>query len=190
MSSNSGVPARFETAPVGGRRGSRMNRRAQSSATGVRGPAAPRSEGSDFATPFAPRGFAFGVAGPVSRGGSRSAPSYADVRARSSEPDPFNMADAYENYFIGSTKRPKNQNEILSQEAVSKVEKEEADKEYQNKLADAIKEALGTKKKPYKYKENKPSRALPNVLSKRALQQTPHVFWNTVDVNNFRTRKN
>lgn len=195
MSSATGVPAQFDTTPVSGsvRRGSSIHRRAQSSpgsSSGGMGPGAPFM----FRSTSSRRARAEGSAPPFSYAGSSVGTresTTASVRvARAIGEEAEDLAGLYENFFIGSTKRPLEQNRILPPAEVSKVEKEEGEKERKDELADAIKQALGLKKKAHKYKDNLPTRQYSGVLASRANSVMPKAFFTTDEVNAYRHRKN
>ena len=181
MSSRVGVPAIYDTSPVSSnvRRGAPVHRRAQSE-SGVRsGPAVSFGRGM---------GFAFGrtsdIPGPPSFVGSYGPRVPTTTRNSARDAD-----ELYENYFIGSTKIPKNQNQIVDPAEVSRIEKQDAKIEKESELVSAIKKALGKSKGKKIYKNNVENRQYSGVLQERANSLNPKNFWSTNEVNAYRMRK-
>ena len=201
MSSRVGVPAIYDTSPVSSnvRRGAPVHRRAQSEPGFHAEPATARRPASEGGVPQPQRRTR--MPGALSTS-DRSIASFEGFIPRQPYPSTsagsstqrarllgLDTEELYENYFIGSTKLPKNQNQILEPAVVSKVEKEEAKKERESELSDAIKMALGTKRKAHKYPNKVATRQYSGVLAERVNSTTPKNFWTTAKVNAYRMRK-
>jgi len=112
--------------------------------------------------------------------------SYPKSKSSSSE---FAPENAYENFFIGSSKQPKIQNKIYSDEEINAVQEKESKDKKTKELVDIIKEALGTKKKPRVTKPKVEERLLPSVLYLRTNSSPPKEIWKVSDINAYRMKK-
>lgn len=180
MSSRIGIPQVYDTQPISNTiRRSALNPRARS-LSNERRPAMFINRSSRGPPSFV------GSYGPTPSNSSNSSRDRIN-RALDSE-DRRLYGQNYENYFIGSTKIPLEQGRIPDKGEASKTEKKEAERERKDELADAIKAALGTKKRAHKYLNNVETRLLSGVIQIRTNSSYPAQLWNTHDVNAYRTK--
>lgn len=181
MSQRTGSPAQIDPSPVGrGRRGDRM-------------PLRVRSLGSINSSQVG-RSLRRSLANQSNSGSSISDSSFDRrinpfrdyPKSKSSE---FATENAYENFFIGSSKQPRIQNKIYTDEEINAVQEKESKDKKTKELVDIIKEALGTKKKPRVTKPKVEERLLPSVLYLRTNSTPPVQIWTTKDINAYRMKK-
>lgn len=100
-----------------------------------------------------------------------------------------NIYEEYQSNFIGNTRIPKFQGEVIRPNDIEEAEKEDKRITNEGDLVNAIKKALGKKKKPYIYRNIGGDYSYPHVLWKNSNSTLPVNAWSTDEITAYRMNK-